>query len=64
MGSLTLALPIWTLSIANGMMGTPSNRAEVFGDFFGVYLIMLGALLAPALIGLLKRAEPGKGVLK
>jgi hypothetical protein len=62
--SLTIALPVWILPISDGMMGSPAARAEVFGILFGGYFLLLAFLLAPALIGLLKRTEPDKGILK
>ena len=62
--SLTLALPVWLWPIFDGMMRSPSSQAEIFSAYFGAYVILLGILLAPALIGLLKRAKPDKGVVK
>lgn len=58
--SLTLALPVWLWPIFDGMMRSPSSRAEILSFYSGAYFILLGILLAPALIGLLRRARPDK----
>ena len=62
--SLTLAMPVWVLSMSTGMMNTPSTRSEVFSVLFSAYFILLAILLAPALVGLIKRAEPNQETLK
>ena len=61
--SLPLALPVWLWPVFEGMMRSPSSRAEFLRVYIEAYFILLGILLAPALIGLLKRAEPDKGLL-
>jgi len=62
--SLTLALPIWISPIFNGVVGPLSSRPDVLNLLFGGYFILLAILLAPALVGLIKRAEPEKETLK
>ena len=62
--SFTSSLPIQISPLIDGMMGSPSSRAQVFSLLFGGYFILLAILLAPALISLIKRAKPGNETLK
>ena len=57
-GSLTFALPVQYWPVLDGMMGSPIARLEVFIILGGMYVLLLAFLLAPALISLLKRANP------
>ena len=63
--SLTIALPIWLSPVLEGIVGSPAIWVIIsFGMFFGWYIILLGILLAPALISRFKRVKPDQEILK